>query len=121
FPIASIIFSLLAGFATVLGDLDVIAAFRVDQEFLALLFDAATFLASAAIVWRLPIRRVERNTDQRIDWTGTFREIKAGLQFISHEPLVRGVIIGLGFGLIGAGAMIPLGPAFAKEVLNGGS
>jgi dTMP kinase len=121
FPIASIIFSLLAGFATVLGDLDVIAAFKVDQEALALIFDALTFLASAAIVWRLPIPRVQRTSDARIDWTETFREIKEGIQFIAHQPLVRGVIIGLGFGLIGAGAMIPLGPSFATEVLNGGS
>jgi dTMP kinase len=121
FPIASIIFSLLAGLATLLGDLDVIAAFKVDQEALALVFDALTFLASAAIVWRLPIPRVQRSSDQRIDWTETFREIKEGIQFIAHQPLVRGVIIGLGFGLIGAGAMIPLGPSFATEALNGGS
>jgi dTMP kinase len=121
FPIASIIFSFLAGFATVLGNLDVISAFKVDQEFLALVFDALTFLASAAIVWRLPIPRADRPADRRIDWTETFREIKEGLRFISRQPLVRGVIVGLGVGLIGAGAMIPLGPSFAKEVLNGGS
>jgi dTMP kinase len=121
FPIASIIFSLLAALATVLGNLDVIAAFKVDQEFLALVFDAMTFLVSAAIVWRLPFPRRDRPRGVRIDWTETFREIKEGLQFIAHEPLVRGVIIGLGFGIIGAGAMIPLGPSFAKEVLNGGS
>jgi len=30
-------------------------------------------------------------------------------------------MLGLGFGLIGAGAMIPLGPSFAQEVLDGGS
>jgi dTMP kinase len=121
FPIASIIFSLLAGLATVLGELDLIAAFKVDQEALALVFDALTFLASAAIVWRIAIPRVQRTSDARIDWTETFREIKEGIQFITHQPLVRGVIIGLGFGLIGAGAMIPLGPSFATEVLNGGS
>jgi dTMP kinase len=121
FPIASIIFSFLAGLATVLGNLDVISAFKVDQEFLALVFDALTFLASAAIVWRLPIPRNDRTAERRIDWTETFREIKEGLQFISRQPLVRGVIVGLGVGLIGAGAMIPLGPSFAKEVLNGGS
>src|SRR5882672_6319102 len=51
FPIASIIFSLLAALATVLGDLDVISAFKVDQEFLALVFDAITFLVSASIVY----------------------------------------------------------------------
>jgi dTMP kinase len=121
FPIASIIFSFLAGLATVLGNLDLISAFKVDQEFLALVFDALTFLASAAIVWRLPIPRGDRPAERRIDWTETFREIKEGLRFISRQPLVRGVIVGLGIGLIGAGAMIPLGPSFAKEVLNGGS
>ena len=104
-----------------LGNLDLISAFKVDQEFLALVFDAMTFLVSAAIVYRLPIPRSDRPKGARIDWTETFRDIKEGLQFISHQPLVRGVIIGLGFGIIGAGAMIPLGPSFATEVLNGGS
>jgi dTMP kinase len=121
FPIASIIFSLLAGLATVLGNLDLISAFKVDQEFLALVFDALTFVASAAIVWRLPIPRGERVDGGRIDWTQTFRDIREGIVFISRHPVVRGVIVGLGIGLVGAGAMIPLGPSFAKEVLNGGS
>jgi dTMP kinase len=121
FPIASIIFSLLAGLATVLGDLDVISAFKVDQEALALIFDATTFLVSAAIVWRLPIPRRDHANAKPIDWTETFREIKEGLQFVSQHALVRGVMLGLGFGLIGAGAMIPLGPSFAQEVLDGGS
>ena len=121
FPIASIMFSLLAGFATVLGDLDVIRSFRVDQELLALIVDSMTFLVSAAIIYRLPIPRTERSGDRRIDWTETFREIKEGVQFVSRHALVRGVMLGLGIGIIGAGAMIPLGPSFAKEVLNGGS
>ncbi|MFN8027617.1 MAG: MFS transporter [Acidimicrobiia bacterium] len=121
FPIASIIFSLLAGFAAVLGDFNVISAFKVDQEVLALFFDAMTFLVSAAIVYRLPIPRREREGTGRIDWTETFREIKEGLQFVSKHALVRGVMLGLGVGLIGAGAMIPLGPSFAQEVLDGGS
>ena len=72
-------------------------------------------------MWRLPIPRVQRTSDTRIDWTETFRDIKEGIQFIAHQPLVRGVIVGLGFGLIGAGAMIPLGPSFATEALDGGS
>src|SRR3954471_12675665 len=121
FPIASIIFSLLAGLATILGDLDVISRFKVDQEALALIFDAMTFFVSAAIVWRLPLPRRDHSNEKRIDWTETFREIKEGLQFVSQHALVRGVMLGLGFGLIGAGAMIPLGPSFAQEVLNGGS
>jgi dTMP kinase len=121
FPIASIIFSLLAGVATVLADFDIISALKVDQEMLALIFDAMTFLVSAAIVYRLPIPRRDRSGTGRIDWTETFREIKEGLQFVSQHALVRGVMLGLGVGLIGAGAMIPLGPSFAQEVLGGGS
>ena len=121
FPIASILFSLLAGTAAVLGRLDIISALEVDQEVLALMFDAITFLVSAAIVWRLPFPRRERTPGRRIDLPDTFNDIKEGLRFVGKNPLVRGVIIGLGFGLIGGGAMIPLGPAFAKEVLTGGS
>jgi dTMP kinase len=122
FPIASIIFSLLAGVATVIGDLGIISSFKVDQEALALIFDATTFLVSAIIVYRLPIPTRERAADdKRIDWTETFREIKEGLQFVGQHALVRGVMLGLGVGLIGAGAMIPLGPSFAQEVLDGGA
>jgi dTMP kinase len=129
FPIAAIIFSLLAGVATVIGDLGIISSFKVDKEALALIVDATTFLVSAAIVYRLAIPRPEPRTTgsttgsgsrKRIDWTETFREIKEGLQFVSQHALVRGVMLGLGVGLIGAGAMIPLGPSFAQEVLNGG-
>ena len=47
--------------------------------------------------------------------------MREGLSFVAHHPRVRGVIVGLGVGLIGAGAMIPLGPAFAKEALDGDS
>src|SRR4051794_9417195 len=122
FPIAAIIFSLLAGVATVIGDFGIISSFKVDQEALALIVDAMTFLASAIIVYRLPIpRREKRSGDKRIDWTETFREIKEGLQFVGKHPMIRGVMLGLGVGLIGAGAMIPLGPSFAQEVLDGGA
>ena len=54
-----------------------------------------------------------------MDFSETVPEIKEGLSFIAHEPRVRGVIVGLGLGLIGAGAMIPLGPLFANEGLGG--
>src|SRR4051794_36855177 len=124
FPVAAIIFSLLAGVATVVGDFGIISSLKVDQEALALIFDALTFVVSAAIIYRLPIPRTEKRENgngKRIDWTETFREFKEGLQFVGQHALVRGVMLGLGVGLIGAGAMIPLGPSFAQEVLDGGA
>ncbi len=108
FPVASLVFSLLA-------------AVDIDQEALALYVDAATFLVSAFIVWRLPIPHETRHRGRRVDWTSTLRDIKEGLGFIAGHPRVRGVVVGLGVGLIGCGAMVPLGPAFARQVLGGGS
>ncbi len=121
FPVASLAFTLLAGLASVLGTFNIVHAFRVDQESLALVVDAATFLVSAVIVWRLPLRRTRPTSGRRFDWTETFRDVREGMRFIRHEALVRGVIVGLGVGIIGCGAMIPLGPVFAKEVLGGGA
>jgi dTMP kinase len=118
FPFASVIFSLLAALAAWLGSFNSLHTLQVDQEALALFFDACTFIASAIIVWRLPIPR-GRSTQEPIKLSETVREIREGLAYIAHEPRVRGVIVGLGVGLIGGGAMIPLGPVFAKAGLGG--
>ena len=119
FPLASIVFSLLAALAGWLGSFDPLSGLEVDQEALALILDAGTFLISAFIVWRLPIPHEHARRHQQVDWTQTLRDIKEGFIFIAHQPLVRGVIVGLGIGLIGGGAMIPLGPVFAKQGLGG--
>jgi dTMP kinase len=120
FPFAAAIFSLLAAIAAWLGSLGALHAFEVDQEVLALIVDACTFLTSAIIVWRLPIPKGRSKTDS-MSASETVTEIKEGLSYIAHEPRVRGVIVGLGLGLIGAGAIIPLGPLFANEGLGGNS
>ena len=119
FPLASIVFSLLAAVAVWLGSFNALSAFRVDQEALALAVDACTFLVSALIVFRLPIPRDERRESRRTDLGETVRDIREGLGFIAREPRVRGVVVGLGLGLIGGGAMIPLGPVFAHQALHG--
>jgi dTMP kinase len=121
FPLASIIFSLFAAFASWLGSFDFLDALALDQETLALFADAVTFLVSAAIVWRLPIPHEREPHKRTVEWTQTLRDIREGLQFIVRQPRVRGVIIGLGVGLIGGGAMIPLGPVFAQQGLGGDS
>jgi dTMP kinase len=120
FPLASIIFSLLAATAAWLGSFDPLRDLQVDQEALALVVDACTFVVSALIVWRLPIPRAhERAERKNVDVRQTVSDIKEGLGFIAGHPVVRGIIVGLGIGLIGGGAMIPLGPVFAKQGLGG--
>jgi dTMP kinase len=121
FPLASIVFSLLAALAVWLGSFDALSSLQLDQEVLALVIDAATFVASALIVWRLPIPHDRTRSSERIDLTQTFRDIRDGLRFIATHARVRGVIVGLAVGIVGAGAMIPLGAAFAKQGLGGDS
>ena len=124
FPIAAIIFSLLAGVATVIGDFGIISSFKVDQEALAFIVDAMTFLASGD--HRLPpadpaARATHPRTTSASTGPRPSARSRKGLQFVGQHAMIRGVMLGLGVGLIGAGAMIPLGPSFAKEVLDGGA
>jgi dTMP kinase len=121
FPVASLAFSLLALVASWLSGFNAFSFLEVDRESLALWVDGITFLVSALIIFRLPIPRTFDRQGQKADWTATFRDISEGLGFIRHDRLVRGVIIGIGVGIIGGGAMIPLGPVFAQQVLGGGS
>lgn len=119
FPFGGLIFSALAVVATWLGGFEALQSLQVDQEVLALWVDAATYLASALLVLRLPIPGRARDGGERIDLMATVHEVREGLAFIRHERLARAVIVGMGGGLIGAGAMVPLGPVFANEVLSG--
>jgi len=121
FPLASLAFALLAYAAAWLSGFSGFSSLNVDREFLALWVDGVTFLVSAMIIWRLPIPRAYDRKGERVDWTATLRDISEGIRFIRHDRVVRGVIIGIGVGLIGGGAMIPLGPVFADQVLGGGS
>ena len=119
FPLASIVFSLLAAVAGWLGSFAALSALKLDQEALALGVDACTFLASAILVFGLPIPHNQRGPKHRAEVGQTLRDIREGLRYIAHERRVQGVIVGLGLGLIGGGAMIPLGPVFARQALGG--
>ncbi|MFA5882593.1 MAG: MFS transporter [Acidimicrobiia bacterium] len=119
FPFAAVIFSLLAALAAWLGGFNALHSLQVDQEALALFFDAGSFLLSAIIVFTLPIPRGRTSAESKLKFSETVRDIKEGLAYIRYEPRVRGVIVGLGLGLIGGGAMIPLGPVFAQQGIGG--
>jgi len=118
FPIGAAIASALVVVATWLGGFDALSSLKVDKDVVSLWFDAATYIVSAVLVFRLPIPKPARNGTQKLDFASSIREIKDGFQFMRTEVFSRAVIVGLGGGLIGAGAMIPLGTVFATEVLG---
>jgi MFS family permease len=122
FPVGSAIFASMAGLAGWLGHFEALSRLRVNQETIALWVDGATFCASALLIFSLtiPTGRAKPN-GARIDWGQTVRELKEGLRFIRTNSAVRSVMLGLGVGLVGCGAVVPLGPIYARRVLGSGS
>jgi dTMP kinase len=124
FPVGAGLLILFAKMAGWLDHFSALNPLHLDRLGLAFYFDALTFIVTAAIVWRLPIRKAEReptNTNgHRFDPGATIREFKEGWHFIFINPVVRAVNIGLACSLIGGGMLIPLGPTFVRQVLGAG-
>jgi len=126
FPLAAVLFALLAKISQWIGDIGAIDFLQTDQETLAFVVRIATFLLSAAVIWSLHLPRPERRnngdakSDRRIDWAATYHELREGWQFIFLTPVVRAVNLGLATGLMGGGMIVPLGSIFAENVLHSG-
>jgi dTMP kinase len=118
FPLAGAITAALAVVAGWLGGFEALSSLKENAAIPALWFDALTYVVSAIIVFGLPIPRRPKRDDQKFEWKSTFSEIKDGLSFIRTDRFARAVIVGLGGGVIGAGAMVPLSQVFATEVLG---
>jgi len=121
FPVGSAVFASLAGLASWLGHFHALHRLQVNQESLALWFDAATFLGSALLITRLTLPGKPRGNGGRIDWGETWRDLVEGLRFLRRNEAVRSVMLGMGVGLVGCGSVVPLGPIYVKQVLGSGS
>jgi dTMP kinase len=118
FPIGSLAFASMAGLASFLGRFDALEALKVDRESLALWVDSFTFLASALLLTTLSLPHKERRPGERVDWSRTWRDLIEGVRFVGTHGVVRSVILAMGVGLMGCGAVVPLGPIYASQVLG---
>lgn len=140
FPIGSILFAGVARLSEY-WELTDLFGFDLDKEFLAIWVDASTYFVSAALIFSLAsvFRSIRQSQKQRVeakitgetkvvekvkkrfDITKGFKEVVDGYKFVAKHRVVRGVMIGLGIGIIGGGALVPLGSVYALQVLNGGA
>jgi dTMP kinase len=120
FPLGAGVFAALAGLSKWLAHFHALHALHANQTSIAIWVDGATFLLSAWLISHLDLPEEDRHAPERIDWGATYRDILDGLRFIRSDPLVRGVMIGLAGGLLGGGAVIPLGALLSTKVLGGG-
>lgn len=118
FPLAAAIIAVLSVVAGWLGGFQALSSLKTNAAIPSLWFDSITYVVSAVIVFGLPIPRRRKRAGAKFEWTSTFSEIKDGFSFMRHNRFARAVIVGLGGGVIGAGAMVPLSQVFATEVLG---
>jgi dTMP kinase len=127
FPIAAVLFALLAQASRWLGTVDALNFLKTDQTALAFYVDAITFVLSAFMISTLALpeaarrARTKKNGDKRVDFGQSFQQLKEGWRYIYVNPIVRSVNLGLATGLIGGGMVVPLGSIFSTEVLGAGA
>lgn len=85
----------------------------------SLLLDALTFLLSAALLWGVRIRRVERAQDTPLTAARAFDEIKEGWRYLAHHGLALHLNLMLFTALFCTSIWIPLAPFFIRDHLGG--
>jgi MFS family permease len=89
---------------------------------LAFYFDAATYMASAALIFITRIPDVTRHRDQEpgVGLEGFRRDLVAGLQFLRREPVLWANTLQAVVGQFTIGATIALTPLYAERILAPG-
>jgi dTMP kinase len=123
FPMASLVFTVLASVAEQLSKIDALDFLEFNQETVAFYVGAACYVGTAIMIASLPIPRdhLHRSDDRRVDLGQVFGEIKEGWSLVFINPVVRAVNVGLSVALIGGGMLVPLGPVFSADVLGEGT
>ena len=123
FPVASLLFALLAKVAEWLGEIDVFDALIPRDEAVAFYAQGLCYIGAAGLIARLAIPRdhVRVHEDESVDLGSVFTDIKEGWSYAFLNPVVRAVNLGLCMGLIGGGMLVPLGDVFSRNVLDAGT
>ncbi|GAA6527281.1 MFS transporter [Intrasporangium sp. DVR] len=111
-PVAALAFSGLSLVGQPLSSL--LPGLDEDGIFLAIYANAATFLISACIVWRLDFP--PRTAPQQLSGEPVFRSIADGLLILKERPFVRGLIAGMLGAFAGGGLVIGLATRFVDDM-----
>jgi dTMP kinase len=123
-PLGASVYTLLAGFSAILGRH--VHYLGSHPEFVALWVDAATFFFSARMVWGLDLRpntagRVRAATEAKLNFRSAIADARDGYRFLTDHPMIRAMTVGIVVAFAGVGAVISLGPVYARYSLNAGA
>jgi dTMP kinase len=82
----------------------------------AFVFDAFTFLVSAAFIMRIGLPRLKHESEEPEPF---WRSLSDGARFIRNSPLHRGLAYAVSLGMLGGGVLFALGIGYITESLGG--
>jgi dTMP kinase len=115
-----------AAFAVLFGVAQAVSArvplFVDHPESLALVFDACTFLFSAAMVAGIAIRGATRTADERehLDVSRVWRDTRDGVRFLAEDSIAAAMTGGIVIAFGAVGAVLATGPVFVASTVHGG-
>ncbi|MGZ4241329.1 MAG: MFS transporter [Actinomycetota bacterium] len=117
-PISGPVFAILAWTGTHLPlQIGTHHFFTGHPEAFAFLFDAFTFLVSAALIQRMALGKAKHAEENVTE--GFFTSVKEGLEYIGKRPLLRGLAYSCAVAMLGGGVLFALGVGYVHQTLNG--
>jgi dTMP kinase len=115
-PLGGIVFTLLVGVNTLLAH--AIPILRGRDEAVPLFLDAATFLFSAGMLSRVPIRAPKPSVTGRLDFSRIWRDVVEGIRFLREDSIASAMTAGIVVAFSAVGAVLALGRIFVSETLG---
>jgi dTMP kinase len=117
-PIGGAAFAVLVGVSKSLSARIPILASQ--PESLALVFDAATFLFSAAMVAGITLRSTAVTEHEGLDMSRVWRDTRDGLRFLREDSIAAAMTGGIAIAFGAVGAVLATGPVFVATTVHGG-
>ncbi|MEX2274056.1 MAG: dTMP kinase [Actinomycetota bacterium] len=115
-PIGGAIATVLAGASDVLGA--AVPYFSTHPESLALWLDAGSFGFSAFMVSGIALAPIKSRTGKGLEFRKVGKDILDGVRFLSRDPLISTMTLGIVMAFGAVGAVLSLGPVFAADTLK---
>jgi dTMP kinase len=114
-PVGGLVFAFLSGGS------DLLPWLRDNPESLALWLDAGTFAASALLVSRIQMPPPAPRALVRFDLSRAGKDIADGFRFLREHSLASAMTLGIVAAFSAVGAVLALGPIFARDALGAGN
>ncbi len=118
-PLGGAAFAVLYGIAK--GMSARVPIFAAHPESLALVFDAATFLFSAAMVAGIAIRSTRAAKREPMDRSRVWRDAREGVRFLREDSIAAAMTGGIVIAFGAVGAVLATGPVYVQETVGGGA